>query len=358
MRYLELSPDQITPPEVPLREDLDPAAMAELVADIKARGLLEPLVVTLVDGRIQLVAGYRRWRAAIEAGLLMVPCVEQPMSRLDAAAAMLVENLHREDINPLDAARKFAQLEDEHGLSADEIAQLIGKSVTYVTTRVALLRAPDDVRAALRAGKISFSVARELMRCPYDAERQWLLGHATVGGATADTVRRWVADVNTRRALQPSGAESPTGPLPTDAPPVIMAVCEWHRGEVPLEAMRNLRVCADCDTFLQDLRARLATEEPASAPETPPPPPEPPTIAPVPPGEVLGERPEVRIPPGKRDWMVTYVGEWTEGEEREQLVVGVAAAEVPGRIADAFGALYPGWQYEIRSILAWPEHKP
>ncbi len=244
-----------------MREEMRADAFAELVADIKARGLLQPLIVTAEGERFRLVAGYRRWRAALEAGLTQVPCMEGTMNRITAAATTVVENLHREDVSPLDAARKFAELEDKHGFSTEEIAQLVGKSVSFVGSRLAILRAPTDVRKALQREQINFSVARELARCPYDQERGWLLGHASRGGATVDTVRAWVDDVLARRERTGVDVVPPPEALSPAISPVVMLMCEWHRGEVPLEATMAFRVCGPCYTYLQQLRTEVARQE-------------------------------------------------------------------------------------------------
>jgi len=335
MNYLELTVDQILPPAVPLREELDAAAFAELVADIKARGLLQPVVVTEEDGQYRLVAGYRRWRAAMEAHLVTIPCVVQDFTRLGAAAATIVENLHREDISPLDEARKFAELEDEYNLSAEEIGQLIGKSVTYVTSRLSLLRAPQDLQDALRAGQINFSTARELMRCPYDVERQWLLGHASNRAVSAETVRHWVDEANARHERMPEGTAPTSEQLSTEGPPEIMAACEFHRGEVPLNATLAFRVCQPCYNILVEIRERLEKEGKDAAPPAPPPPPEPEQFV----------------------WAVSYSAEWTKGEEFEHWVWATDREHAIRWVSETFALAYPNQAFTIHDAVLIPKEK-
>lgn len=250
MVFRELPIDQILPPQRPMREDMDLDAFRALVATVKAVGLLQPITVKPIGDKWEVVAGERRWRAAMEAGLTMIPCMEKDLSQVGTRMAMAIENLHREDIAPLDAAAHFAAMQDEDGLTVEEIAQLLNVSAGFVSSRIALLRAPADVRDALKAGRITFTVARELARCHWDDDRTWLLHHAMDRSPTADTVRRWVMDVEERHR------QFPDTPAPTEGSPApevsapLKAICEVHRGEVLMDEIITLRVCGRCYTWL------------------------------------------------------------------------------------------------------------
>jgi len=150
---------------------------------------------------------------------------------------------------------------EEHGLTVEEVGHRVSKSPAYVATRLRALRLPDDVRTALRDGRVNLTVALELGRCLSDADREFLLYHAVAGGATADLVRRWVVERNTWR--ETAGLEKPVSaaPLPAvvTAPPTV--VCEWHRGAVALESTIGIRVCGECYNFLKQLRDTLDRED-------------------------------------------------------------------------------------------------
>lgn len=266
-RYAELPLDLLLPPEIPMRETMDPAAFAELIADVKANGIIQPIVVSPEGQHYRTVAGERRRLAAIAAGLLTAPCVIRDLTALRKLTTTIRENLQREDPPPLDGGRAFARLQDEHGLATDEIAALIHKSSSYVATRLRALRLPGDVQEALRAGQIGLTAALELGKVLVDEDRAWLLHHTISGGATAEVVRSWVVDVNQRRQNTQAHPETAAPVVYTEAPPQLLAICDWHRGKVPLDKTLKIQVCADCYTYLLDLRDELARQERTKGPD-------------------------------------------------------------------------------------------
>src|SRR5207247_2997788 len=200
--------------------------------DVRGRGLLQALTVTPEGDLFRTVAGDRRRRAAAAAGLLEVPCRVETMTELQQLETMVVENLLRADPPPLKAGEVFARMVEEHGLTVEEVAHRVSKSPAYVATRLRALRLPEDVRTALRDGRVGLTVALELGRCLADADREFLLYHAVAGGATADLVRRWVVERNTWRETAGLQAPGPAAPLAaggTTAPPVGRG---WPRGGV------------------------------------------------------------------------------------------------------------------------------
>ncbi len=146
------------------RETFDEPALAELTSSIRDRGLLQPLVVRRGgEGRYELIAGERRFRAAQRAGLTQVPIVVRDADGGEALELALIENLQREDLNPLEEARAYQRLADEFGLAHEEIALRVGKSRSAVTNSLRLLLLPPDVRAQLQSGALSAGHARSLL---------------------------------------------------------------------------------------------------------------------------------------------------------------------------------------------------
>src|SRR5947199_4282793 len=147
------------------RKHFAPDKLAELADSIKARGLLQPIIVRRVETGYQLLAGERRFRAAQLAGLDKLPALIR--SADDPLEIALIENLQREDLSPLEEAEGLAQLIERHGYSHREVAELLGKSRPYVSTTLALTRLPDAVKANLRRDRPGLSrdvrsgVARE-----------------------------------------------------------------------------------------------------------------------------------------------------------------------------------------------------
>lgn len=159
--------DQIVPNPLQPRGTLDAEGLDELAASIREHGVLQPLLVSPEgEGRYVLIAGERRWRAARQAGLEMVPVLLRPASDVQRLALALIENLQRADLTPLEMAEAYRQLHEDFGLSHEEIARQVGKSRVAVTNTLRLLKLPPPVREALAAGRISEGHARALLGLP------------------------------------------------------------------------------------------------------------------------------------------------------------------------------------------------
>jgi ParB family chromosome partitioning protein len=137
--------------------------LEELAASIAEHGVIQPLIVTQVEGQFQLIAGERRWRAASQAGLEAVPVIIKEASPQEMLELALVENIQRNDLNPLEEATAFRQLIDEFGLTQDQVAERVGKSRSAVANTVRLLTLPGPAQAALLDGRISEGHGRALL---------------------------------------------------------------------------------------------------------------------------------------------------------------------------------------------------
>jgi ParB family chromosome partitioning protein len=143
-----------------------PEAMAELVDSIRARGILQPILARrhpAEAGRYQIIAGERRWRAAQQAGLHEVPVLVRDLEDRDAMAASLVENLQRQDLNPIEEAEGYKRLMEEFGLTQEQLGTAVGKSRSHVANIIRLLQLPPSVRAEVQAGKLTAGHARALL---------------------------------------------------------------------------------------------------------------------------------------------------------------------------------------------------
>src|SRR4029079_8809880 len=145
----ELAPvsvDQIHPNPKQPRKRFDGEAVSGLAESVRAQGLIQPVVVRpRLEGGYERIAGERRWRAALEAGLSTVPAVIREADDRDTLLLGLVENVAREDLSPIEEARPFAVLIDEFGLTLGEVADRVGKSKPTISNRVRLLELPSDV---------------------------------------------------------------------------------------------------------------------------------------------------------------------------------------------------------------------
>jgi ParB family chromosome partitioning protein len=142
--------------------------LADLVASVRTRGILQPLLVRphpTEPSRYQIIAGERRWRAAQEVGLTVVPCLIRTMTDADATAAALVENLQRVDLNPIEEAEGFRRLINEFGLTQEELGLAIGKSRSHVANALRLLGLPPSVADYVRRGTLTAGHARAALAC-------------------------------------------------------------------------------------------------------------------------------------------------------------------------------------------------
>ena len=149
------------------RRHFDEAALDELAQSIAARGVIQPVIVRpLGTGRYQLVAGERRWRAAQRARLHEIPALVRDLDDREVTALALIENLQREDLNPVEEAQAFRRLSDDDGMSQAEIAQLVDKSRSHVANLMRLLALPGEVLALVSNGQLAMGHARALIGVP------------------------------------------------------------------------------------------------------------------------------------------------------------------------------------------------
>jgi ParB family chromosome partitioning protein len=167
--------DRLAPNDFQPRAQVDDAHLRELAQSIKANGVIQPIVVRRIGDRFQIIAGERRWRAAKLAGLLRVPIAVrevapgQEQSLLEMA---LVENIQREDLNPIEEALAYRRLADDFHLKQEDIASAVGKDRASVANYLRLLRLPDEVRSEVASGRLSMGHARSLLSLTDEAEQR------------------------------------------------------------------------------------------------------------------------------------------------------------------------------------------
>lgn len=156
----DISPD----PDQP-RRHFDEEALAELAASIKEHGVLQPIVVTSVTGgSYQVVAGERRWRAANAAGLIKIPAIVRTISNQHKLELALIENIQRQDLNPLETATAYLKLHQQFNMTYEEIGKRVGgKAISTISNALRLLQLPEEAKKALVTGKISEGHARQLL---------------------------------------------------------------------------------------------------------------------------------------------------------------------------------------------------
>ena len=163
---VEADIDRIVPNEFQPRAYVDDVRLQELAESIKANGVIQPIVVRQTGDRFQIIAGERRWRAAKLAGLMRVPIVVREVAPGQEHAVLemaLIENIQREDLNPIEEAIAYRRLADEFRLTQEAIAAAVGKDRASIANYVRLLKLPDEVRNEVSSGRLSMGHARALL---------------------------------------------------------------------------------------------------------------------------------------------------------------------------------------------------
>jgi ParB family chromosome partitioning protein len=176
------------------RKSFDNAALLELAESLKRTGVLQPIVVRRYGQQFQIVVGERRWRAAQMAGLTRIPAVVREASDAETLELALVENLLREDLNPMEEAEAYQRLLTEFAWTQEELGQRVGKDRSSVANCLRLLKLPELIQADLRAGRLTMGHARALLSLPSPADqlklREEILAHSWSVRTTEEGVQR------------------------------------------------------------------------------------------------------------------------------------------------------------------------
>ncbi len=213
---LELDVDRLEPSEFQPRQHIDEAALEELARSIKASGVIQPVVVRRVGGdKYQIIAGERRWRAAQRAGLAKVPVVVKDTTGIPPAQLLewaLVENLQRENLNPIEEATAYQRLASEFQLTHEEIATRVGKDRSSVANTIRLLKLPAEVRADVAAGTLTMGHARALISLPSDTTQRSIARDVISRGLSVRETESLV-----KKALEPGAAAAAPAAKTKDA---------------------------------------------------------------------------------------------------------------------------------------------
>ena len=192
------------------RVHFDEASLAELSASISAIGVLQPILVRPDDnGRYQLIAGERRWRAASRAGLQMIPAIVRVTDDVSSVEQALVENLHRQDLTPLEEAAAYQQLLEDFNMTHEQVASKVGKSRSAITNALRLLGLPPSIQSLLADGRLSAGHAKALLGTPDRSLQEQLAKRAVEMGWTVRGVEEAVRD--SQPASTTSGGGAGTG---------------------------------------------------------------------------------------------------------------------------------------------------
>lgn len=254
---LEVKLSEIEPNKNQPRRDFDEAAISELADSIREHGLLQPILVRpLENGMYQIIAGERRWRACRQAELSTVPVIIKNMDDRRTMEVSIIENLQREDLNPVEEALGFKSLMDAYSLTQEEAAQRVGKSRSVIANALRLLALDEDALSALREGKITTGHAKALLSAE-ESRRAALLNLCLQGASVRQIEQLAKSEGKTKK----KAAQSPKSKYHSEVEialkgaihrPVKITASESGRGTLTVEFYNN--------DELADLAKRIAGE--------------------------------------------------------------------------------------------------
>jgi len=220
----ELPINQVRPNPKQPRKVYVQSALDELTESIRQKGVLQPILVApLSDGTYEIIAGERRWRASQTAGLTTIPAVIRAGTENERFQMALIENMQREDLNPLEQAEGFARLAGEFQMTQEQIAAVIGKNRTVVTNTLRLLTLPEAIRGALSAGELSASHARSIAALEDPVAQQTLFKRIVEENLSVRAVEQAVRE---HRQVAVRGHIRGTAAAPAPKPPEVRAIEE------------------------------------------------------------------------------------------------------------------------------------
>lgn len=188
--------DQVVPSPLQPRKSFTPEHLAELMDSIREHGIIQPLIVRNVNGRLELIAGERRWRASKELQLKEVPLIVREASDRDVLEMALIENLQREGLNPIEEAEAYARLSKDFNMRQEDIAQRVGKNRATVANAIRLLELPAAVRTLLADGQISTGHAKVLLTLKKDGDQEAAADEIVRKGLTVRGAEKLAQQIN------------------------------------------------------------------------------------------------------------------------------------------------------------------
>ncbi len=200
-KIFQVPPEQIAPNPSQPRRDFDHAGLEELISSIKIHGIIQPLIATRVGGGFQLIAGERRLRAAKILQLAAVPVIVRDAKRQEQLELSLIENIQRQNLNPLEEATAYQRLLSEFNCTQDVLAERLGKARSSITNILRLLNLPEEIQQALVAGKISPGAGRVIAGLPPEQQAA-VFRRALRENWTVRVLEATARDINRRRYVR------------------------------------------------------------------------------------------------------------------------------------------------------------
>lgn len=260
-KLVEVKLVDIEEPGHKLRKTITEEGLDELKASMGKRGLIQPIELRPKGEKFEIVSGHRRYLSAVDLGWTSIKAIVRERSDEDTVLDALHENLHREDMSPIEEGLAAQLLQEKEGLTIKEIAKMFAKSESWVVSRLDLVGYPRELREAVDVGAISVSAARELNGILDDDARAYYTSYAVKQGATAMLCAYWRGQWELQRLTHaPLGSGGQSAAL--NPPPMVVQIqCQWCYRETEIGLIEHLRVCPDCLRALLQARADYLQEQ-------------------------------------------------------------------------------------------------
>ena len=250
--FKSIDVDIIDPPSEVARLEIPEIEIQELARSINMQGQLQNIIVFEKDGRYEIVAGHRRWLAHKYLKRKAISCKVVTSSPQMNALARASENLQRSDLSPLEEGMIYQGLVEKYDMPLEQIAKITGISAGIVKRRINILKMPDNLIDAVHKRLISQTVAEELMRCPDEEYRDYLIQMSRDHGVTKEVARNWVDERSKElRASRSAGAGGNHAPDVYIESPVFIA-CQGCKQAKEISQLKSIGVCPECfKTFVK-----------------------------------------------------------------------------------------------------------
>ncbi|MBA7535624.1 Nucleoid occlusion protein [subsurface metagenome] len=253
-------------PPFQAHRDISPEHIKEISDSIKLLGVIEPLIVRRTDEGLEIVAGCVRYQAALLAGLKAVPCI---ITNLDLKASEILklhENVKRIPLDHVDQGHTFLNMMVTFAMTEKDISECSGKSITYISQHISLVRLDNELTRAVKEGSISFSQARQLMRLGDSYERNRLLHTCQNSGATVQVLRGWVDDELRKLNILPPAADSSPVDISKNNGQHIQYICEACDNPIKTSEIMQVIYCPTCHKALKDAISEEKKNNPSNLP--------------------------------------------------------------------------------------------
>ena len=209
-RFLDIDVDKLKPNPLQPRTKWDPESLEELAQSIQETGILQPVIVVPDGDNYRIIVGERRWRAAKKIGLPTIPALIRNLTETQQHEAMLIENLQREDLNPIEIAQAYQRMIQDFNYTQDNVAQKVGKDRASVANTLRLLKLPKEIQNLISDGKLSMGHARALIPVANVENQKSMADQIVKNGLSVREVEKWV------RRLHVPTEKPPKAPIDPD----------------------------------------------------------------------------------------------------------------------------------------------